>query len=132
MRAVRKCRTKFCSGIAMKSGHSPFCSKCRSRRWKETNPVKYSFSKLRNRAKERGHDFALTFEEYTEFVHATDYWKNRGKTAQSLSINRIRPEEGYHAGNIEAITLSMNSRLRFWIPPHLRADYERDRKRVSG
>lgn len=128
----KRCRTKRCRGRISKSGHSPFCSKCRTRRWKESNPIKYAFGKLRNRAKERGHQFTLTLEEYTKFVHETDYWKNRGKTAQSLSINRIRPNEGYHAGNIEAITLSMNSRLRYApLPDYMKAEMERAERRPA-
>lgn len=126
-----KCRTKFCRGVTSKTGHSPYCSKCRSRKWKAVNPLRYSYIKLKNRAKERGHEFTLTFEDYQRFAVETGYDKLKGKEGHSLSINRKDATRGYHADNIEAISLSMNSRLRYWVPPHLREDYERDRKAVA-
>ena len=116
-----RCQTKFCLGIAMPNAHSPFCARCRMRRFKAAHPLQYSFGKLRARAKERGHEFSLTFEDYCEFAKTTGYDKLKGKTAQSLSINRKNPSLGYEKTNVEAVTLSMNSRLRYApLPPHLR------------
>jgi hypothetical protein len=115
MRHTHKCRTKFCRGITTPGGRSPYCGKCRSRRWKAVSPLKYCYAKLRNRAKERGHEFLLTFGEYEEFAKKTGYDKreNRGKTKYSLSIHRIDGKRGYVASNIAAITLSINSRMEF-------------------
>lgn len=75
--------------------------------------MEYAFAKLRTRAKERGHEFTLTFADYQAFVTSTDYWAKRGKTKLSLSIDRIDDARGYHADNIRAVTLSFNSRRRF-------------------
>jgi hypothetical protein len=85
---MTKCRTKFCRGGTFKQHHSPYCSKCRSRRFKERHPLKYSFGKLRARAKERGHAFTLTFADYEAFAKQTGYAELKGKTKHSLSINR--------------------------------------------
>lgn len=120
-----KCQTKFCRGLVLPTSHSPYCGKCRSRRFKERHPLKYSFGKLRNRAKERGHAFTLTFEQYEQFAKQTGYAELKGKTKHSLSINRKRNGEGYHVDNIEAVTLSVNSRLRYApLPPYLREEME--------
>lgn len=109
---IRKCRNKRCRGSVTPAHHSPTCSKCKSRAWREKNPVKAKFSDLKNRAKQRGHTFLLTIEQFSEFVARTDYMEKRGKSATSLSIDRIRPHIGYQADNIRVLTLSTNSRLR--------------------
>ena len=120
-----KCDTKFCRGRVLPTSHSPYCSKCRSRRFKQAHPLKYSFIKLRARARERGHDFALTFGEYEQFAITTGYAEQKGKTALSLSINRKNPAVGYVAHNIEAVTLSQNSRLKYApLPDWMRAEME--------
>jgi len=65
-------------------------------------------------------------EDYTRFWNESAYGERRGKTAQSLSINRIDNSRGYHADNIEAVTLSLNSRLRYApIPGWFRAEVEK-------
>lgn len=110
---MKRCRTKHCREVATKSGHSPFCSKCRSRRFAEAHPLKYSFGKLRYRAGERGHSFELTFEQYQRFAVETGYDKLKGKTQYSLSIDRKDGTKGYHADNIRAVSLSLNSRLKW-------------------
>ena len=109
----RRCATERCRGVATPLGKSPYCAKCRSRRWKARYPLKYSYAKLRYRAKERGHEFQLTFEEYRSFAIATGYAFLKGKTAKSLSINRKNHSLGYKFDNIESVTLSENSKLRY-------------------
>lgn len=118
-----KCATKFCRGRTTQTGRSPYCSRCRSRRWKDNNPLAYSFKNLRVRARQRGKEFTLTFDQYLHFAESTDYSKLKGKTKYSLSIHRIDNDRGYHADNISAITLSMNSRLAYVeMNPKLKAE----------
>ena len=107
------CKTKFCRGQVLANSKSPFCSKCRSRRFKEKHPLKYYFNLLRCRARERGKLFLLKFEEYEAFCRSTNYDQLKGKTALSLSIDRIDNSGPYSAENIQAITLAENSRKRF-------------------
>lgn len=116
----KRCQTKRCRGFAYGNCRSQYCSKCRTRRWKEKNPLKYCFNKLRNRAKERGHEFKLAFEEYCEFALKTDYFKLKGRTKYALSIHRKDDTKGYEKDNIEALTLSENIKLRF-APKHIQA-----------
>ena len=86
-----------------------------NRRWRERNPLRYFFNKLRYRARERGKVFSLTFEYYCKLVRASGYLEKKGKTATSLSIDRIDEKLGYVPGNVQVITLSENSR-KAWVP----------------
>lgn len=113
-RRVHKCRTKFCRGISTPSSHSPFCGKCRARRWKAAHPIPYAWNKLKYRARERGHEFTLTVEDFAAL------WKDgllqlRGRNGHCLSINRKDGRHGYHVWNVEIKTVSENARLR-WVP----------------
>lgn len=111
---LNHCLTPLCRGkVNKKKEHSPYCTRCRRRHWKEKNPLKYSFGNLRRRARQRGKEFLLTFEEYREFAVKTDYARMKGKTSLSLSIDRINNDGPYAAWNIRAITLSENSRKQF-------------------
>lgn len=114
-KAYTKCRTKLCRGLAWKHCKNVHCPKCVNRRWRERNPMRYFFNRLRYRAAERGHVFALPFEHYCELVLASGYLEKKGKTAASLSIDRIDEKKGYIVGNVQVITLSENSR-KAWVP----------------
>jgi hypothetical protein len=107
------CRTRNCRGFVGKSGKSPYCAKCRTRRWKAKYPLHYSFAKLQARARERKKDFSLTRSQYIYFAKSTGYEKMKGKTSFSLSIDRIDDKQGYHWWNIQAITLRENTRKQF-------------------
>jgi hypothetical protein len=108
---MKLCKTKRCRNP--KPHWRRFCRKCQWRQLKERDPLRYSFYHLKNRAKQRGHEFSLTFDQYKDFALKTGYFERKGKTAESLSINRIDNSRGYHADNIEAVTLSYNSRLKY-------------------
>lgn len=107
-----KCRTKYCRGRVSKLTHSPWCPKCKTRRYKEKHPLKYSYYKLKFRALERGITFNLTFAQYEEFAISTGYASERGKTKFSLSIDRIEVDKGYEVGNLQVLTLSENTHKR--------------------
>lgn len=113
MSTWKKCCVKFCRKRVNPTHRKNKCAKHHTRQWKEKNPLRYSYNKLKYRAKERGHSFSLTFEEYKEFAVKSGYGNGKGKIASSLSINRIREHEGYHKDNIEVRTLSENSRMRY-------------------
>ncbi len=110
----RKCCVKFCRNKVQKTEKSDKCAKHRAAAWKEKHPLKYHFNKLRNRAKERGHAFTLSFAKY-EFICIEAGWvqENRGKTGNAYSIDRVRSAEGYHDDNVQVMTLSENCRKRY-------------------
>lgn len=87
-----------------------FCSKHSKRYQKEVNPINYAYNTLKCNAKRRGKSFELTLDQFKEFCQQTDYINLKGKTASSLSIDRIKQSEGYHYNNIQPLTLSENSK----------------------
>jgi hypothetical protein len=108
------CQSPRCRNLVPESCRSRFCSKCRWRKLKQAEPLKYFFWKLRDRARERGKPFSLTYAQYCEIAEATGYdrQENRGRTSRSLSIHRIRNDEGYQIGNVAIVTMGYNSRLQ--------------------
>lgn len=109
----KKCVTKFCRGVAYANAHSNKCAKCRSRQFAKNHPIAYAFSNLRNRAKQRGHVFKLTYAEYRGFWLSNGFDEKHGKEGFCLSIDRIKGDKGYVIGNVQAITLSLNSRKEY-------------------
>jgi len=71
------------------------------------------FLDLKNRAKQRGHEFTITFEQYLNFWTTSGYAEKHGKTGESLSVDRIENALGYHFWNIQPLLLSSNSRKSF-------------------
>jgi hypothetical protein len=105
---VKGCRHKVNSSKHSHSGM--FCRRCRDRRYKISNPVGYAWDKLKWSAKSRKITFTLTKEQFRLFCLATGYATLKGKTAGSLSIDRIKADRGYEFGNIQVLTLADNSR----------------------
>lgn len=108
------CETPFCRGLVnRKTEKNIICSACKRARWKANNPLRYAFGNLRRRAKQRGKEFTLTFDQYKHFAESTDYHKLKGKSSLSLSVDRIDDRAGYEWWNIQAITLRENTRKQF-------------------
>lgn len=105
-----KCPVKFCRNLVRESNHSDVCAKHASQRFKENHPLRYSYNKLKQRAKERGKVFTLTDEYYEALAVLSGYADQRGKSADSLSLDRIDNRLGYIEGNVRVITLSENAR----------------------
>ncbi len=113
------CISRNCSKRKVKG--RTLCHMHRMRRVRETNPIQYVFNNLRCNAKRRGKEFNLTLREFRNWIATTDYMKRRGKTADSLSIDRIDNSKGYKIGNLQIVTLSYNSRKSYfdiWFEEH--------------
>lgn len=100
------CLTPYCMKSAAPT--KTFCHSCRKKKQIESNPLLYSYRVLRNNAKRRKKDFSLTFEEFKIFAEQNDYMNKRGTRAKSFQVDRIDEEKGYHAWNIQCITLREN------------------------
>lgn len=109
-----KCITAYCRNDTT----TKLCSKCQKRIYRAKYPEKAAYQNLRSSAKRRGKAFDLTYEEFLRFAIKTDYVTRKGKTRHSLSIDRIRNEEGYHKDNIRVLPLGQNS------SKHILSDYE--------
>ena len=99
--------------MASKKCHTNKCAKCKIRAWNEKHPLARAFHNLRSHARERGKDFSLTFEQFRSFALNTEYMKRKGRTTLSFQIDRKDNSQGYHAGNIQCITLYENCRKQF-------------------
>jgi len=119
---LKRCKAADCFRLQSKTGKSGYCNPCRTARWKESDPFGYAFAKLKFRAKERGHEFKLTLLEYKQICHVSGYIEGKGKTGESLSLDRIDPKKGYEIGNLRVITLSANSRIAFTNMPRWLVD----------
>jgi nitrate reductase beta subunit len=92
-----KCRNKV-AGLHL-------CNTCRSKKWREENPVKYAFYNLRNRAKQRGVLFTITFEDFKKWCHRVDWiGMEKGRGSNARSIDRRHNDIGYHLDNIQVLT----------------------------
>lgn len=108
-----RCKTEHCRHRCTKSGRSPFCARCRYRRFAAKFPLKSAFNNLRKRAKQRGHAFELTFAEYSDFCYRTGYDILKGKGKFYLTIHRVDPSLGYRADNIRAVRSITNVRFNY-------------------
>jgi hypothetical protein len=102
-----KCWTRDCEKETAKGQR--YCYACRKRKYREKYPLKYWYDTLKMNAKRRGKSFTLTLKEFETFCKKTGYDDKKGKTANSLSVDRIKNEQGYSFDNIQAITLSENT-----------------------
>ena len=106
-----KCSTPDCTNETAKDRR--ICGKCRSRKYRAKYPLKAWYDTLKMNAKRRGKSFTLTLEQFSEFCKRTGYDEHKGKTANSLSVDRIKDHLGYSIDNIRAITLRENTLKQF-------------------
>lgn len=82
---------------------------------------------MRKRAKQRGHEFSVSPEVFRKLVTESGWLEKRGKTAKSLSVDRIDNSRGCVEGNLRVLTLSQNSRLKYApLPGWMRAEIEKE------
>jgi heterodisulfide reductase subunit C len=110
-------------GEEIKAKKSRLCTECarvQKRRWRQNNPVMAVFVQNRDNAKRRGIRFLLTFEEFVREIVDTGYMQRKGVYKHDLTIDRIRPELGYRAGNLQVIPNWQNvqkyKRGECWTP----------------
>lgn len=102
----------LCVAYRCGSKHTPknrFCSKHNHRYQKYKNPYKYTFQQKRSRAIKRGIEWSLTLDEFIEWCDENNYMAEKGKKANSASIDRKDPNKGYEKGNLQKLTLAQNS-----------------------
>lgn len=83
---------------------------CKTRRYRERNPIGNAYNQLKNGAKKRKKTFTISLEYFTRLVIESGYIEGKGLKADSLTIDRIKNEIGYEEGNLQVITRSENSK----------------------
>lgn len=68
------------------------------------------YNQLRNNAKGRGIHFSITKKYWRQFCLRTSYHLLVGTGSQDLTVDRIRINEGYRDGNIQALPNADNVR----------------------
>lgn len=99
-----KCQTRHCKN----KPQGRFCGTCRARKWRIEHPEKYAYNNLKNRAKQRGIEFTLTFDQFKKFCVKTKYIAGKGRHRDGLTIDRRDERKGYTIDNIRTLTLSEN------------------------
>lgn len=113
---MKKCATPKCSK-RIEAGSK--CHSCVKRAYKERHPIKYAYQVLRNNAKRRNKHFTLTFQQFEAFALQNDYINKKGISSTSLQVDRIDESQGYHAWNIQAISLKENV-TKFFLSKNLK------------
>ena len=102
-----RCKTNRCRNQAAKSRR--ICLTCKSRIYRQRNPMKACYQTLRDNAKRRGKLFDLTFAQFKRFAIKFEMLHGRGRRSESYSVDRIKNHLGYTYNNIQRLTLSENS-----------------------
>ena len=84
------------------------CSACKSRKYRQNNPIKATFYIKKWNAKLKGKDFDLTFEQFEYFAIKSQYCKKKGIFRDSFHLDRIREEIGYVCGNLQLLPNHQN------------------------
>jgi hypothetical protein len=93
--------------------HAPnrsHCHACNKRSYRKRHAMRDAYQHLKDNSKRRGIYFDLTFEQFAEFCFETEYLTRRGRSRFSYSVDRIREELGYTAGNLQRLTIADNTR----------------------
>jgi hypothetical protein len=81
-------------GCGKNVNNSRYCSRCRTRKSRQNNLLRYWFLTLKNNAKRRGKRFTLTLQQFTDFCKETGYAEGKGIKADSLTVDRIDENGG--------------------------------------
>lgn len=84
------------------------CAKHYLREWRAQNKMKYAYQTSKDNAKRRGKEFELTLEQFEYFAVTSKYIIGKGRTRESLHMDRIRENEGYTVDNIQALKNHLN------------------------
>lgn len=102
----RKCKTAS-------NGRQKHTHACVKKRFREANPMKQVYYDLRTNAKRRGKEFAITFEEFSEFAIEVNLLAGRGRERMSWTVDRKDDTKGYVKGNLQKLTNVDNLRKRY-------------------
>jgi hypothetical protein len=109
-------RSKTTGKLLVYEGYLPYCWKCYARQKKEKHPATYVLNALRGRARQRKIPFTITLVEFQLFCEETGYLEKRGREADSLTIDRIDHDKGYHLWNLKVTPFLENCTNGHTVP----------------
>lgn len=129
------CMVKGCRNHYGKVKFS-LCHKHYQYRWRMLNPKRSSFAALRDRAKDRGIEFTISYDYWLGLTDAYRYFPHDAVSfKECLSIDRVDASKGYVPGNLAIITVSENSKKSHkekFLPAHVQAILDRKRAKIQG
>lgn len=96
-----RCVTPYCRNS--REGQNRRCSKCRRREWRERYPLKSRLAHVRDRARRKGLEFALTLEDFAELERLCG-----GPITSRHHIDRICVARGYTRDNVQVLSAADN------------------------
>jgi hypothetical protein len=110
----KKCRSRYCYSEPSPKARSPYCPKCKSRRYRAKHQLVSTLDSRKRRAEQRGIPWDITLDQWAAFCLRTNYLELKGTGPNDMCIDRINvdPRKGvwwYHIDNIRMITNSENS-----------------------
>lgn len=111
-RGLTKCAVYHCRRVVAARTQSIACSHCKMTRWRINHPAQAAFATIRDRAKKKRIEFALTFEQFLSFLttQGEGYLDGRGRCVGCLHLDRIDATKGYTEGNLQILSAQENSR----------------------
>lgn len=85
------------------------CARCILQKWRANHPRRYAFYQVRESARKRSIPFLLTFDEFADLIAGTNYLEEKGRSPDSLHIDRIDGTKPYAKGNCRVIKCSENT-----------------------
>ena len=89
------------------------CETCASRLWRLKNDDRYAYHNLKVSARKRRIPFHLTFEDFQEFCATTGYLELRGIEPHCYTVDRIKTDRPYQAGNLRLLTNEENASHKY-------------------
>ncbi len=102
----RRCATIKCRRSA--EDKRTVCRQCRLKKRKEKDIERYVYVNLKANSKRRGKEFTITLDEFRKFCRKTKYIAGRGRSSESLTIDRKDETKGYVKGNLRTLTNTKN------------------------
>jgi hypothetical protein len=109
----RKCRVQGCERQLPPTYIREQRNICRfhqQQRNKKSRPVGIARDTQRWCAQRRSIPYNLSRRHWYYMNFFTDYWKKKGRSAESLTIDRIDNSKGYSDDNVQVVEMSYNSR----------------------
>lgn len=112
-----ECATEGCKTI-VKKRNGRFCSKCKHRKVKKNDPVKYIYNMQKSNANRRGKDFGISLPDWREFwaqnpealeIKLKDLMAGKKPSKHTISVDCIKSKLGYIKGNLQVMTVSLNA-----------------------